>query len=197
MDEFQKGLNYDDIDTRNYLKIYNDLGLLNSVFPDMNLDTNLPEQLRELGDKHAPIAWMLRMHAPQEVESNLKGKWKPEELKKIIFLLKSLGINDQMDPNSLDDLTKSYMASGVSSRKLKDWVTKLGGRHESVIDAFLQHAASPRVKIHTATVEGVEIVNQEFNDLVDPFTGFVTHNKAEQRKKQLEWQNFQKILQKI
>lgn len=194
MDEFQKGLNYDDTDTRSYLKIYNDLGLLGSVFPGMNLDTKLPKQLRELGDKHAPIAWMLRSHDPKEVESSLNGKWKPEDLKKIIFLIKSLGMGDQMDPDSLDDMTKSYMSSGVSSRKLKDWVTKLGGKHEGIIDAFLQHASSPRVKVHSSTPEGIESVTQEFNDLVDPFTGSVKFHEAESRKKQLEWENFQKIL---
>lgn len=194
MDEFQKGLNYDDTDTRGFLKIYNDLGLLPFVFPGMNLDTKLPKQLRELGDKHAPIAWMLRMHDPKEVETTLAGKWKPEDLKKIVFLIKSLGMNDQMDPNSLDDMTKSYMGSGISSRKLKDWVTKLGGKHEGIIDAFLQHAMSPRVKVHQASPEGVEAVTQEFTDLVDPFTGDVRYDEAEQRKKTLEWENFRKIL---
>lgn len=194
MDEFQKGLDYDDTDTRGYLKIYNDLGLLPHIFPGMNLDTKLPKQLRELGDKHAPIAWMLRGHDPKEVETTLGGKWKPEDLKKITFLIKSLGMGDAMDPTQLDDLTKGFMGSGVSSRKLKDWLVKLGGKHEGIIDAFLQHAQGPRVKVHQSTPEGHDSVTQEFTDLVDPFTGDVKYDEAEHRKKVLEWENFRKIL---
>lgn len=194
MDEFMKGLNYDDTDTRGYLKTYDQLGLLGSIFPGMNLDTKLPKELRELGDKHAPIAWMLRNHDPKEVEGSLGGNWKPEDLKKIVFLIKSLSMQDGMDEDTLQDLIQSYMQSGVSSRKLKTWATKLGGKHEGLVDAFLQHAQSPRVQSHTSKPDGTEAVAEEFADLKDPFTGELQHEAVEFRKKSMELENFRRIL---
>lgn len=193
MGEFQKGLNYEDGDSRQYIKQYADLGLLGSLFPGMNLDTKLPKELRELGDKHASMAWMLRNHDPNELEAKLKSDWQPEDVKKITFLVKSLGLSPDMDENTLEDLIKNYNQSGVSSRKLKMWATKLGGKHEGLIDAFLQHAATPRVKVHAGN--GVEeTIAPQFADLVDPFSGELKLEDAEHRKRAIELENFRRIL---
>lgn len=196
MDEFMRGLNYEDVDARSYLKTYSDLGLMGAIFPGLNLDTKLPKELRELGDKHAPIAWMLRHHDPKQLEGSLSANWKPEDLKKIVFLIKSLNIDDGMDEDSLEDMTKSYMSSGVSGRKLKQWVTKLGGKDEGLVDTFLTHAQSPRVKVHTASPDGTEEVAEGFKDIVDPFSGELRYEDAECRKKELELQNFRSLLNK-
>lgn len=190
MDEFMRGLNYEDIDTRSYLKSYADLGLINSIFPGLDLDTQLPKQLRELGDKHAPIAWMLRKHDPKELERSLSVNWKPEDSKKIIFLVKSLGIDDGMDEDALEDLTKSYVSSGISSRKLKQWATKLGGKDDGIIDAFLQHIQSPRVSSHNGNT-----VSENFSEFVDPFSGKIQYESLNRKRKFIELQNFRNLLQ--
>lgn len=193
-DEFMKGLNYDDTDARKYLRTYAKLGLLGNVFPGLSPDTQLPKQLRELGDKHAPIAWMLRSHNPKDIEGSLGGTWKPEDLKKVVFLIKSLGMGDTMDPDGLEDLTRSYMSSGVSSRKLKQWATKLGNKPESTVDAFLKHASSPRVQVYQNNSDGSEGVTEQFQDLKDPFTGTLNLEAVGYRKKQLELLNFKRLL---
>jgi tRNA nucleotidyltransferase/poly(A) polymerase len=192
MAEFQKGLNYEDGDSRQYIKQYADMGLLGALFPGMNLDTKLPKQLREMGDKHAPLAWMLRNHDPKELEATMKADWKPEDVKKVSFLIKSLKMNPDMDENGLEDLIKSYMQSGISGRKLKMWITKLGGKQDGLADAFLQHAQSPRIKTHMgAGLE--ESIAPQFADLVD-FSGNLQLDAAERRKKRLELENFRSIL---
>lgn len=193
--EFLKGLNHDDQDSRQYLRIFNYLGLLPGIFPGMQLDTQLPKELRELGDKHAPLAWMMRNYAPEQLEQILtQQRWKPEDTKKIIFLVKALHkLDDNMDQESLDDLVQSYLKSGLSARKLKLWATKMGGKHEALIDAFLQHAAAPRVQSLTDTPEGSQATDA-FADLQDPFSGQMNNEAAESRKKRLEWDNFRALL---
>lgn len=196
MDEFMRGLNYDDVDARSYLKNYNDLGLMGSVLPGLHIDSKLPKELRELGDKHAPIAWMLRHHDPKHLETSLGSHWKPEDLKKILFFIKSLKMDDGMDEDSLEDMTKSFMSSGVSGRKFKHWATKLGGKKDALVDTFLTHAKSPRVKTHGITPDGTEEVVEAFKEFADPFTGKLSYTEAEKLKKATELQNFRQLLKK-
>lgn len=146
-DEFMKGINYDDTDPRSYLSLYNDLGLLNLLFPGVGVNADFPKELSELGDKLAPIAWMLRNDNPQNIEKTLKDyNWDKNDLRKILFLIKSLGIDPNTDHEYLDDLTRGYMGTGISSRKTKDWLTKIGGKDEKLANAFIKHLTSPRIK---------------------------------------------------
>jgi tRNA nucleotidyltransferase/poly(A) polymerase len=192
MDEFMKGMNYEDIDPRMYLKVFNHLGLLGGLFPGMQLDTNFPSGLRELGDKHAPIAFMLRLHTPEEVESRLSTIWRPTDLKKILFLIKSLQkLDDHMDEDTLEDLVQGYLQSGLSSRKLKMWASRLGGKSEKLVDAFLQHVYSPRVRVYAG---GAAEPTEPFQDLLNPFDGTINNEVAEDRKRQMELDNFQRLL---
>jgi tRNA nucleotidyltransferase/poly(A) polymerase len=192
MDEFMKGMNYEDIDPRMYLKIFKHLGLLGNLFPGMQLDTKFPKELRELGDKHAPIAWMLRHHGPEDIESRLATIWRPSDLKKILFFIKSLQkLDANMDGDALEDLVQSYLQSGLSSRKLKMWACRLGGKTEQLVDAFLQHTQSPRVQVYSG---GASQPTDPFSDLANPFDGTINNEVAETRKRNMEWQNFQSLL---
>lgn len=195
-DEFMKGLAPDDIDPRRYLMIHNDLGTLPLLFPNLQLDTELPIGLRELGDKHAALAWLLRNEPCECLQSMFdRDGWKPEDARKILFLVKSnQALNNDLDAQTLNDLVQSYLQSGLSSRKVKSWATKLGGKNDGLVNAFLQHAHSPRVDIFTAD-NGIEL-DDGFSDLVDPFTGELqAESEATARKHRLEWENFQKLLQ--
>jgi tRNA nucleotidyltransferase/poly(A) polymerase len=192
-DEFLRGLNYEDGDARSYLKLYGDLGLLGSVFPNLHLDTKLPKELRELGDKHAPVAWMLRHHRPEEIEMSLGGHWKPEVLNKIMFLIRALKIDPMMDDSALDDMVQNYMTSGVPSRMLKQWATRLGGKQDALIDAFLTHAQSPRVRIHNSASTGDDVA-EEFQSFKDPFSGELHREAAYNHRRRMEWENFQKLV---
>jgi tRNA nucleotidyltransferase/poly(A) polymerase len=189
VDEFMKGFAGDDTDSRKYIKTHSDLGLLGSLFPGMNLDTKLPKQLGEIGDKHGGLAWMLRNYDPKDLKAQLGDKWKPDVVNKLTFLIKALKMGDNMDPETLDDMTKSYTTSGVSSKVLKQWATKLGGKQDGLIDAFLKHAQTPRVQIQDG-----DGVTEEFTKFVDPFTHEIARNEAHEHRKNLEWHNFRKQL---
>lgn len=191
MDEFKKGIDKDDVDPREYMKLFRDLGLLDQMFPGKQLDTDLPKELSELGDKHAPMAWMLRMNDPESLEDlGLDTK----DLQKVRFLIKSLGMREDVDADSLTDLIQGYTSSGISGRKLREFVTKLGGVDPTLVDAFLNYAKDQRVKPYKQGDDGTETVDDAFQDLLDPFSGQLNGHGAEQRKKHLEHQNFSRHL---
>lgn len=188
MGEFKKGLDREDVDPRTYLSAYNDFGALDKVFPGKILDTDFPKELTEIGDRHAPIAWMLRMNDPSSL--NNVG-FDSKDLQKILLLVKSLGINNDMNSNDLSDLTNNYLSSGVSSRKLRDFTTKIGGLDGSLVDGFLNYAKTPRIKIFI-TKDGQNDISDEFADLYDPFTDSINSEEAENRKRQMELDIFRK-----
>jgi len=192
-DEFSKIFNYEDGDSREAMKIYSDLGLLDGIFPGMSLDKELPKELKEMGDKHMPLAWMMRQNPPEEIEFNMTG-FKPELLKKIMFLVNSLGLGESVDPSSLADLRNNYFGSGVTTRGFKNWSTKLAKKDERLVDAFIQHVRSPRVKIYSS--DETNEIHEDFKNLVNPFTGKIDPVQVEEYKKQLEYRNFQEILKK-
>lgn len=187
MGEFRKGMDKDDSDSRGYLKLFRDLGLMDKLFPGKSLDSNLPKELSEIGDKDMPIAWILRNNPPEALDDI---GFDDKEKKKISFLIKSLGINPDLDEDNLNDLTNGYMGSGISGRKLREFATKVGKLDPSVVDAFLSYVKNPRVKHRISGDDGVEVISDEFKDLVDPFTGEEDSKGIAKRKKSLELNNF-------
>lgn len=192
MGEFKKGMDKDDSDSRKFLKLFSDFGLLDSLFPGKAVDKDLPKELSELGDKHMPIAWALRANPPEMLDDlGMDDK----DMKKICFLIKSLGMNENMDGGTLMDLINGLMTSGVSGRKVREWGTKIGKIDGSLLDAFLEFSKSPRVKLYINGDDGEEKINDSFLDLVDPFTGQTDKSGIEERKKHLELDSFRKQLE--
>lgn len=188
MDEFKKGMDNEEIDPRKYLGVYRDLGILNHIFPGKIIDANLPKEVSEMGDRHMPMAFMLRMNDPSGF--NDLGL-DPRDTGKISFLVRSLGLGDDINDENLSNLTTGYITSGISGRKLRDFLIKLGGKDSGVIDAFLNYAKQPRIKIYIQK-DGQEHPSDDFADLVDPFTGKIDLNLADQRKRRLELDSFHK-----
>lgn len=193
MGEFKKGLDKDDVDPRDYLNQFRDFGLLGMLFPGKQIDSELPKELSELGDKHMPLAWMLRGNSPDSLSDTGLD---PNDLQKISFLIKSLGVSESTSPEELSELITGYMTSGVTGRKLREWGVKIGKIDGSLIDAFVNYAKSPRVRTHTRNESGAEVVSDNFIDLFDQFTGRQDVSRVEERRRQLEHQNFLKFIEK-
>jgi len=192
IDEFMRIFSYHDGDIRSFLKIYDELGILDYLFPNLVLDKNIPPDLRETGDKIMPLAWMVRHHMPEEIEQGFEG-FDPNIVRKIIFMVKSLGMNEGIDPDNLSDIHGKFLHSGVSTHSLKKWAKK-AAEHPEIVEAFIEYARKPRISYYVG--KGSNEVNEQFADLVDPFTGTLDFYKAEERKKNLEHQNFLKLLRK-
>ena len=193
MGEFKKGMDKEGKDGRDYINLLKEFGpeLLDMIFPGKMRDEELPKELSELGDKNMSTAFLLRMNDPDSLDDLDMDK---DDLKKIKFLIKSMGMTENMDGNSLDDLMQGYVSSGVSGRKLKDWGSKVGKLDPCLMDAFLAHSKSPRVKLYTDGEEG-EKINDIFSDLIDPFTGQQDHDGIKERQKHLELDNFRKHME--
>ena len=190
MDEFKKGMDKDDIDPRNYLRCCRDFGVLDHMFPGKLIDTNFPKEMSELGDRHMPVAFMLRMNNPTSLEDL---GMEPRELQKIVFLINTLGLNDKIDAKQLSDLTTGYLGSGISSRKLRDFGIKLGGLDGGLMDAFINYTKQPRINIFT-TKDGEDTISDDFLDLFDTFSDEIDPDAADERKRKLELDSFQNQL---
>jgi tRNA nucleotidyltransferase/poly(A) polymerase len=190
MDEFSKAINKEDVDYKKYLMSCDKFGILNKIFPGKIVDTKFPPEISEIGDKHAPLAYMLRLN---NINSLKDLEIDSKELQKIIFLIKTTEINDDIDAESLYDLTNDYLSSGIPSKKIRDFATKVVKLDTDLIDGFLTYAKSPRIKV-TVHKDGIEQVCDDFKDLVDPFTGKIKQNIADQRRKQIELNSFKNNL---
>lgn len=194
MDEFMKGMGYDDIDPRKFLKLLSVLGVTDHLFsPGMGgeLDMEMPSGLREIGDRHAPIAWMMKSLPEDMIVQQLEGV-RPEDVKKIVVLVKTLGLSPDVDANSLAEMTDAIMTSGVPSRKIRAWLTKVGGKPDSLADAFVAYLNSPRVE----PINGNGEVTDAFVSLKDPFSGQLRTEDATQKKREMELQMFRSFLRK-
>lgn len=187
--ELEKALERDDTDSRKYLQTLSDLGILNAIFPGKELDTQFPKELTELGDRHMPLAWMLRNNPPEALND---VPLPAGAMKKVGALLRAQGLNPDVDENGLEDILNSFRESGVSPRKLKGWA-KMIGLDPNVVDAFLRYQKTPRVKTLETSPEGEEQATEGFRDLFDPFTKELS-GEANHRRRQLELENFRKIL---
>jgi hypothetical protein len=192
MDEFQKGMGYEDIDPRKFLKLLSVLGVTDHLFPpslEGGLDMEMPGGLREIGDRHAPIAWMMRGLPESVIAQHLDGM-RNEDKNKILVLVKTLRLSPEVDANTLAEMTDAIMSSGVPTRKIRAWLTKVGGKPDSLADAFVAYLNSPRVE----PINGNGEVTDAFMSLKDPFSGQLRTEDATQKKRELELYMFRKCL---
>jgi tRNA nucleotidyltransferase/poly(A) polymerase len=180
MKEFRKGFKGD---TRKYLSLASDLGITDSLFPGKFFDSKLPKELSEIEDADMPLAYALRLNNPD----HLRGL-DLDNLNKILVLIKLLNLKS-LDQNNLDDLTNCYNQSDISTRKLQDWALKIGNVDPKLVQGFIAHCRSPRVKVSFSD-QGKDKVHDDFADLIDPFNGELDDERAKSRRKEIEYRNF-------
>jgi len=196
--ELKKALGYKDIDPTQYLKTCQELGLCDVMFPGLNKESDFPEELSGFhSSPHHVLAYMLKNNKNLRDLPNILNslKYSNEDSDKILHLIKMLKFNpEMMGPNDLEGIMRSHLKSGLSNKNVGDWMTKVGRRNPSEADALFQHFASPRVKV------GYEGGNGPFDDLLSPITGKAvpaTANVIGDRKKDMEFKNFNKLLQSL
>jgi tRNA nucleotidyltransferase/poly(A) polymerase len=129
-EEFLKGLVNPDIDPRRYLMAYNRLGLLGKVFPDVQLNLNVPPDFSNKGDKILAIAWILQNN-PIEMVKQVLSKWNMQEKSAVIYLLK---LKD-FDIEKVDEFLDHKRITALSEEQIRNWV-----------DLFNVDGRSPRPK---------------------------------------------------
>lgn len=194
-DEFLKGLEHNDVDPQEYIRLYKELGLLRIVFPGINFKLDAPEDFLSEKEKHLAVAWILRdkSNSNDEIEQILRAaKWENSEIKRILFLRDIMNFNPNLDAEELNKYYKGYVNSGLSSKTLKKW-WEINKKPDTHIGAFLKFADSPRVQ----TMYN-DTPTDEFADLINPVTKqpyALAGPEIGKRKKDLEFKTFQNILQ--
>lgn len=128
-DEFLKGLLHPDVDPKCYLSIYQRTGLLEKVFPGVNLSLEVPTQLRDRRDKPLALAWILQNNPVEKVADVLASNrrdgdkdvptgWTNAERQSVLFLLAL----KEFDAEKIDELLDKRKISGLTDDQIRDWV---------------------------------------------------------------------------
>ena len=165
--EFLKGLQKTKMDPKVYVFLYQQLGLLKTVFPGMDIKLDGPDDMTDKKEKHLAIAWILRKNDPDKVYDVLiDGKWSKDEAKRIRFLIGFLAFRPDLAPEDLDKFADAFSKSGLSTgylngkpmgkkSHLSAWADmnrdkfKTNYEHEDWkkgVDAFLQHMSMGDIK---------------------------------------------------
>ncbi len=119
-EEFLKGLLHPDIDSKCYLSLYKRTGLLNTVFPGVNYNVNIPEEFESKKDKSLALAWGLQNNPLNKVAEVLSAdrKWGGMERKAVLFLLKL----NEFSPDDVHRHFKERAGTGLSNQQIEAWV---------------------------------------------------------------------------
>lgn len=136
--EFISGLEHPDIDPRKYLGAYKQLGLLGTIFPNVEFDNeDMPPDFK--GDRWLAPAWILRNNEPEEVQKMLEGGgWSKQEAGDIAYLvhLAHWANKKGFDADAMYDLKQK--PHGLTKNKIREWMQMIG-KHTEEVDAFLNH----------------------------------------------------------
>lgn len=128
-DEFLKGLLHPDVDPKIYLQIYHRTGLIERVFPGVQLNMEIPPKFRDRRDKPLALAWILQNNPLEKVAQALAGVrsangvdmptgWSNQERNAVMYLLAL----KEFDPEHVDDLMDRRKGTGLTDDQIRDWV---------------------------------------------------------------------------
>jgi tRNA nucleotidyltransferase/poly(A) polymerase len=201
-EEFLKGLGYEDVDPAKYIKIYKDLGLLDTVFPGMAVKLDKDEDYPQDRDPAMVIAHLLKGNDPKAIGDMMKnGKWSNQEQGRVGFLHDILNLSPASDPDTLDKHMTGYKTSGIMDKAVEKWWNQHNKGNPSLIQAFLAHSKGPRVQVvKKGDDTSFPEVDPDFMDLFDIMSGKPKPGMEQEvgkRKKSKEHQGFQNTLKKV
>ncbi len=196
-DEFLKGLQHSEVDPVQYVKMYKDLGMLNTVFPDMEFKLDAPEDFSDKKEKRLAIAWLLRNNPPAKIEKMLhQGTWTNDEIRDIVTLVElskwisDHGKNPQMFFQKFFDMKKKFHRTGMVPSLVKQW-GKMNNHPENVLGSFLGHDLD--TKGYTSDETGRRVINPQIVKLLggkmpqgEEFGDAIRHIETDKFKKNLE-----------
>lgn len=178
-DDFLKGLKNKYADPIHYVKIYKELGLLNTVFPDVNFKLDTPEDFSDKKEPRLAIAWLLRNNDPNKIRNLLKDhKWSDQEADHISHLIELLGYFKQHKQNPeaffdrYYDMKKNFSRTGMVPSFVKEWgrMNKLPedlihkfATHDVKIPGYIGNHVNPAIVQHLG---GQNPVGKQFGDAI-------------------------------
>lgn len=133
-EEFLKGLEHAHSNVKRYIKSYADSGLLNRVFPDLELSTDLPE-CTTCKNRVIILAFLLKENRPAKLVSKLKElKYSDREIKDAVYLINLLWFS----PEHIYDFKRELVNTGLTKRQILDWV-KLNKLDKTLITKLIDY----------------------------------------------------------
>lgn len=168
--EFVNGLENSDIDAKKFLKTYHSTGLLNLVFPNIDLDIDdVPNDMK--CDRWMAAAWILRNNNPTDVKDVLMaGGWSKQEANDIGYLVKFYQWGkSKFDINQFYNMIESH--TGLTKAKIKEWM-HLVNMHGKEVDQFM-HFNKDDLNLHNMDEFGNKKANPIFVQILgrDPVGG--------------------------
>ena len=144
-EEFLKGLHHPDVDAQHYVKMFKELGLLDTIFPGMQIKLDAPEDYSDKKEKRLAIAWLLRSNPSSKVAQMLhQGTWTNDEIRDITHLIElakwatTHGQSPELFFAKFYDMKKNFHQTGIVPNLAKQW-GKMNKLPEDVLDKFLSH----------------------------------------------------------
>ncbi len=168
-DEFLKGLQHPDVDPQQYIKMYKDMGILDTVFPDMQFKLDGPDDFSDKKEKRLATAWLLRNNAPEKVEKMLgQGAWGEDEIRDICTLIKMSkwmsehGKNPKLFLDKFFDMKKDFHKTGMVPSMARQWGS-MNKNPDDIIHHFLNHELD--TKSYVDDEKGKKVVNPAISKL--------------------------------
>ena len=168
-EEFIKGLEHRDIDPRKYIKMYKEMGLLQTVFPGIQFKLDVPSDYSNQKDKRLAVAWILRNNNPEDIERMLAyGTWPNSEIRSILHLIKingwaaKRGKDDEGFYGDFYDMRSGLATAHLVPSLLKQW-GKMNNIPDDTIGHYIQH--EPSTKAYVDDEFGGRKVNPELSKL--------------------------------
>jgi tRNA nucleotidyltransferase/poly(A) polymerase len=133
-EEFWKGMEDLHTNAEKYLKTYSDLGLLQTVFPKLELSLDFPT-CRTCKSRPMVLASLLKTNKPQMLVNKLRElKYTDREIKDAVFLINLLVFS----PEYIYDYKRELMNSSLSKRQIIDW-TKMNKLDQDMIEKLIDY----------------------------------------------------------
>lgn len=156
-DEFWRGLEDLHTNPKKYLKTYNDLGLLQTVFPKLELTFDFPD-CKTCKSKPIVLASLLKNNKPTKLVEQLRFlKYNDREIKDAVFLINLL----LFKPAYVYDFKRELLNTSLSKRQIMDWA-KINGLDEETIEQLVDYklSANPGEVMDQEGLEGDNLKNR-------------------------------------
>jgi len=179
-DEFLKGLKLTDVDSRKYIKMMHDMGLLSTLFPRMDFKMDDPKKdLPDSKDPRLVIAHILRNNNPDDISKMFSDKiagagWQGEdgnpkpEVNDILHLIKmngwasKYGKDDDGFFNGFYDMKNDHKKTSLIPNLIRQWA-KMNGIDDEIVANYNNHELNH--KAYEKDAFGGRVVNKKLHDL--------------------------------
>jgi tRNA nucleotidyltransferase/poly(A) polymerase len=146
-EEFLKGLEHAHSNVKRYIKTYSDSGLLNKVFPGLEVSADIPD-CSTCKNRVIILAYLLRNNKPAKLVKKLKElKYTEREIKDAVYLINLLWFA----PDHVYDFKRELLKTSLTRRQIVDWA-KLNKIDKNMIEKLVDYQL---------TINGGEVAEKE------------------------------------